>query len=168
MEHWLPVVGYEGAYEVSDHGRVRSIDRVIETKRGPRTVRGRVLKFRHHKHGYPMVSPGFGKDALIHHWVLAAFVGPRPKGAVACHNDGNPANNTVSNLRYDTQSSNCFDTVRHGRNQQAQRTHCPKGHLFDEKNTYYRAGYGRRRTCRACDNERSNRRYHARRKLVAT
>lgn len=152
-EQWRPVIGYEGRYEVSDHGRVRSLERVIETRRGPRAVRGRLLKPRRDPRGYLRISPGFGKDASIHVLVMEAFVGPRPEGRVICHNDGQPGNNHVSNLRYDTQQNNCLDTIKHGRSRQKERTHCPNGHVYDEQNTHYRK-HGRR-TCRACDRRRS-------------
>jgi hypothetical protein len=51
---------------------------------------------------------------LIHHLVLEAFVGPRPPGLICCHWDGDPANNRVENLRWDTYKSNCDDMLRHG------------------------------------------------------
>ena len=50
----------------------------------------------------------------IHVLVLEAFVGPRPDGHEACHNDGNTHNNDVSNLRWDTPANNQQDRVRHG------------------------------------------------------
>ncbi len=53
-------------------------------------------------------------NKLIHVLVLEAFVGPRPKGAFACHYDGDPTNNRLSNLRWDTWASNIADMRRHG------------------------------------------------------
>lgn len=50
----------------------------------------------------------------VHSLVLGAFVGPRPNGMVACHNDGDPFNNRLSNLRWDTQASNIEDKKKHG------------------------------------------------------
>ncbi len=63
-----------------------------------------------------LLHPGAGKgrNRMIHHLVLEAFVGPRPAGMVACHNDGNPQNNALSNLRWDTWISNLADMERHG------------------------------------------------------
>lgn len=62
-----------------------------------------------------MLSKG-GKQYhhYVHHLVLEAFVGPRPDGMQACHNDGNACNNTPQNLRWDTIASNRRDAVRHG------------------------------------------------------
>lgn len=50
----------------------------------------------------------------VHHLVLDAFVGPCPDGMEACHNDGSPSNNFVSNLRWDTHKNNIADQKRHG------------------------------------------------------
>ncbi len=46
--------------------------------------------------------------------ILQTFAGPCPKGMEACHNDGNPLNNTLSNLRWDTRRANHADKWRHG------------------------------------------------------
>jgi len=50
----------------------------------------------------------------VHHLVLGVFVGPRPEGTVACHNNGDGYDNRVENLRWDTRKANAADTVRHG------------------------------------------------------
>lgn len=62
------------------------------------------------------LSLGGGKyrKTFVHTLVLEAFVGPRPPGLQCCHNDGNPANNFVSNLRWGTQESNAADSIKHG------------------------------------------------------
>lgn len=52
---------------------------------------------------------------LIHRLVLEAFVGPCPEGMVACHNDGDPANNELANLRWDSPRANSADALKHGR-----------------------------------------------------
>lgn len=46
--------------------------------------------------------------------VLESFVGPRPSGMYCCHNDGNPQNNHVDNLRWDTPKGNSADRYKHG------------------------------------------------------
>lgn len=50
----------------------------------------------------------------IHRLVLEAFVGPCPPGLEGCHNDGNPTNNCISNLRWGTPASNAADRIKHG------------------------------------------------------
>jgi hypothetical protein len=100
-EIWKPVVGWEDLYEVSSHGRPRSLDRMVRGRAGSRISRpGRVMKPRHHRNGYP--SYGLSRDGsptfrFIHALVLKAFVGPRPAGCLGCHNDGDPTDNHLEN-----------------------------------------------------------------------
>lgn len=83
---------------------------------------GRIGKWRRltpptNKHGYRVLSAtvsGEIKHIKIHRLILEAFVGPAPDGLIACHNDGDRLNNALSNLRWDTQSSNRRDAYRHG------------------------------------------------------
>lgn len=51
----------------------------------------------------------------MHEAVAYTFLGPRPAGLDVCHNDGNPKNNSVENLRYDTRTNNNLDVLRSGR-----------------------------------------------------
>ena len=161
-EQWRPVLGYEGFYEVSNEGRVRSLGRWTATKgSGRRWARGRNLRPAVGHAGHLRVDLSvYGKKRLhsVHVLVLEAFVGPRPPGMHCCHWDGDPQNNHVANLRWDTPAANSQDTLRHGRHPGANRTHCPQGHPYDEENTCYLSRGGRR--CRTCqrDKERARRR----------
>ncbi len=65
--------------------------------------------------GHLKVSLGRNNQRAVHRLVLEAFVGKRPDGMEACHWDGNPANNSLSNLRWDTRSGNRKDDIRHGK-----------------------------------------------------
>ena len=91
--------------------------------------------------GYPCVwrlnktSPdGHGYKTLqwqrrrffVHREVLRAFAGKAPKGYEACHNDGVSTNNSLSNLRWDTRSSNERDKITHGTNQHGPKSPCAK------------------------------------------
>lgn len=155
QEEWLEIRGYEGFYEVSNQGRVRSVDR-IDSRGWQR--RGRVLRLWLNACGYRSVNlckGGNQRTRMVHQLVLEAFVGPRPEGWDSCHNDGDLANNSLANLRYDTKSGNMRDKVRHGTDQNATKTHCGRGHEFTAENTYLHDG---RRTCRTC--RRAN--HHAR------
>lgn len=117
METWKSVVGYEGRYEVSDHGSVRSLDRWVRARLGRRLVRGQPLKPKPVKGGYLVVTL-FIEQArsirTIHSLVLEAFVEPRPAGMEACHGAGGPANNRVENLRWGTRQSNHDDKKAQG------------------------------------------------------
>lgn len=137
-ETWKPVVGYEGLYAVSDHGRVR----------GPK---GRVLASCLNSTGRPNVvlfKDGTRKNSKPYTLVLEAFVGPRPDGMECCHLDDDPTNNHLSNLRWDTRSANSFDAIRNGRHSTASKTVCVRGHDLTPDNVWVsRIG---RRHCRAC------------------
>jgi hypothetical protein len=155
-ERWLPVVGYEGYYEVSDQGRVRSVDRIVKLKNGrARRAPGRVLKLVAHNRGdYRQVTlfrENRGAPTLVQHLVLEAFVGPRPAGMVCCHNDGDGSNNCLGNLRWDTYGENNLDLVRHGVHVWANKTRCPQDHEYTVENTrLYRYRGTWRRYCREC------------------
>jgi hypothetical protein len=119
VERWLPVVGYEGLYEVSDLGRVRSLDRRHRSARGNATQlhRGRLLKPLRQS-GYLAISlcrDGNQKIRQVQGLVLAAFVGPRPEGMQACHGpDPDPTNCRLDNLRWDTKRANQLDRLTQG------------------------------------------------------
>lgn len=107
--------GYEDYYEVSDHGRVRSLPRW-------NTV-GRVLKLGLHPGGYHGVVfsvAGIRKSILVHKLVLEAFVEPCPEGHEARHLDGDPTNNRLDNLAWGTPSENERDKLRHGTSQRGE------------------------------------------------
>lgn len=94
---------------------VTSAGRVFSLKFG----KERELVGRHDNRGYPIVgfcSMGKAKTIKVHVLIAEYFIGPRPKGYDICHNDGNPKNNNVENLRYDTRAGNCADRVEHGTN----------------------------------------------------
>ena len=162
-ERWLPVVGYENIYEVSDHGRIWSVKRKVKGGRGkPRTAGGRILRGGAAQSGHRTVSlahPWHGhKMYLVHRLVLEAFVGPCPEGMEACHWDDNPANNRLDNLRWATRHENMLDRSRNGidNNGTKNATHCQRGHAFDSENTIVYAD--RHRACRECKNTAERRR----------
>jgi len=117
MEKWKPVLGYEGEYEVSDQGRVKSLARK-DTFGTDRPVAEKILKIsmgggRRGQH-YPQVTLR-GRSHLVHRLMMRAFVGLPPPGMQVCHIDGDPTNNRLENLRYDTSKSNAADRTAHGK-----------------------------------------------------
>lgn len=147
-ERWLPVVGWEGLYEISDLGRVRSLPR--QGSNG-HWYGGGYLKPGIGGGGYPYVNlckNNAGRRLRIHVLIAAAFIGPRPDGYEIRHLDGNPANSVLVNLAYGTHSENARDTVRHGAHSEARKTHCKRGHEFTPENTSVDKRGGRR--CRRC------------------
>lgn len=122
-ERWLPILGYESIYEVSDHGRVRVLDRVVykRNRSGGPLVRfeykGKLLTLSRQQRGHLTVCLQVDKSALqcyVHRLVLEAFVGPAPEGAECRHLNGNPANNRLSNLTWGTREENYADRDRLG------------------------------------------------------
>lgn len=119
-EQWKPIPAYDGFYEVSDHGRVRSVDRLVDYGRhGAAAYKSRLIRPRPTKKGYPMVSLSRGgviKAAYVHHLVLLAFVGERPEVDARSeirHLDGDKTNNSLTNLVYGTIHENWEDRRRH-------------------------------------------------------
>ena len=115
MELWKDIPGEEGRYQVSSYGRVRSLDRnVRHTDGGVRFHKGTKLRPGIASNGYETVAVS-QKTRLVAELVLTAFCGPRPKGKIACHDDGNCRNNYLTNLGWDTPQKNGKDMIRHGR-----------------------------------------------------
>lgn len=149
-EEWRPVPGFEG-YEVSDLGRVRSVDRIVTTRTGIRRYQGQMLAPTASREGYLKVNLGRVKTAWVHRLVLAAFVGPCPEGQECCHNDGDPTHNKLSNLRWASHAENMLDRVRHGTHNHTAKTHCLRGHKLASPNlmpSQMRLGW---RACLACN-----------------
>ena len=118
MEEWRDIAGYEGHYQVSAFGRVKSLAR--EEWFGNRwcSLRERILvsipcgQYHHRIVNLAMN----GKHAwYVHRLVLGAFVGPCPPGMESCHfPDRDPANNRLDNLRWGTHQDNMLDRDKHG------------------------------------------------------
>jgi hypothetical protein len=104
MERWRQVVGYEGFYEVSDQGRIYSQWTHDIVSGAPDKQGYLIIKL------YDAKGPTTKK---IHRIVLEAFEGP--SDLYVLHNDDNPANNTLDNLRYGTQKENQADALSRGR-----------------------------------------------------
>ena len=109
VEEWRPVLGWEGLYEVSNFGRVRSLPRVVPKKDGKTyTCGGKLLnQFLHHE--YFVVRLRYraeGVIAYVHRLVAEAFVYGFFEGAVVNHKDENTHNNSVDNLEWCTNTYN--------------------------------------------------------------
>lgn len=155
-EDWLSVDGYPG-YEVSNKGRVRSLDREGLGRWGePRIFPGRVLAqswaggtIGHRYRAVTLYRDGVAKQVTVHTLVLKTFVGPRPARLQGCHADDDPDNNELENLYWGTPTQNAQDKIRNGRCWKSNITHCPQGHEYTEANTYIIPSTGHR-MCRAC------------------
>lgn len=103
MERWKDVVGYEGFYQVSDQGRVKSLRRVVNDKGGERVIPERILRASLASRKYPSVCLARAKTkrtVCVHVLVAAAFIGERPLGHIVHHKDENKGNSMSDNLEY--------------------------------------------------------------------
>ena len=130
-EKWRAVPGYEGMYEVSDRGRVRSLDREVQRGLSAIRVDGRMMVPVNDGRGYMRVGltrRNKKRNVRIHRLVLLAFVGPcLPKQEVR-HLNGIKTDNRLENLQYGTKWENVQDILAHGNNAMLNRTYCKSGH----------------------------------------
>lgn len=112
--NWKQIPGYEGRYEVSDEGQIKSLP-------NSRRKTELLMKLQPHvKSGHLLANltdahEGKWRQRIhyVHALVLQAFKGPCPAGMEGCHGDGNSANNKLDNLRWDTHQSNMQDRILH-------------------------------------------------------
>lgn len=111
VEEWKDIKGYEGLYQVSDWGRVKSLDRFIETSKGIRHYKEKILKTylagtNKDYHYIKLHKDGITKSFEIHRLVAEAFI-PNPENKPQVdHISGKKNDNSVWNLRWATQPEN--------------------------------------------------------------
>lgn len=169
IEEWRAVPGYEDRYEVSNHGRVRSLGFYSGNRWGTKTWRaGRMLTpFLIHPHEYRGVrltdNEGVQTTHKVHRLVLRAFVGePPPDKPFGLHEDDNPAHNHLSNLYWGNQVRNAHDSVRNGSHVQARKRRDELGHLLEAPNLVECSAVKGFRTCLACKLSQANHLHDAR------
>lgn len=117
-ELWTAIDKFEGYYEISNHGRVRSIDRLVifRNNKGKRFYKGKILKQKYHD-GYAMVNLNINKDMktlYVHHLVADHFV-PNPNNLpVRNHDDGVKSNNYYENIIWCTSAENNIHALEKG------------------------------------------------------
>lgn len=122
-EIWRMVSGFEGCYEISNLGRIRSVSRWVACRSGKRLIDGMILTpscsgdYLH----IPLSDSGRGDDRLIHRMVAEAFV--PGVGPIVRHLDGDNKNNAATNLAWGTYKDNEADKDRHGRLHRGTKSH---------------------------------------------
>lgn len=172
-EIWKPVTIAPG-YEVSNKGRVRSLDRMITGTRDGKTYfrsfPGRIMRQERTRSGsteiiYHRIHLSKYGRHFVHVLVNTAFNGPRVGKQETRHLNGDHLDNRPENLKWDTHSENMLDRTRHGtfRNGNTMKTHCHKGHPFSGDNLKVYRGT---RICLVC--RRATAREWARAKRAST
>lgn len=119
MELWTAIPGYDGFYEVSNFGNVRSLTRAVAYGRHKNMVyKGKDLKlFKSNNYlSVKLARAGVTKTVYVHEMVLLAFEGDRPDLGERCeirHLDGDKTNNRLTNLKYGTVKENVADRKLH-------------------------------------------------------
>ena len=114
-EIWKPIKGYEGVYEISNLGRVRSIGRYVQAKiKGTKCITfkgGRILSPGDNGKGYLFVHL-MNKRFYVHRLVCEAFIEKRDGANQVNHKDGIKSNNRANNLEWCTHSENMLHCTR--------------------------------------------------------
>ncbi len=130
IEEWRPVVGYEGFYEVSDMGLVRSLAITVRGPHGSRQNRSGGILAVNQSGNYPTVKlskNAKAKTIRVHRLVLEAFVGPCPDG-MECRHFPNRSHddNRLANLSWGTKKQNAADRELQGQSQRGELGHTVK------------------------------------------
>lgn len=138
MECWKSIPDYDN-YECSTLGRIRN-------KRNG-YVLSTIIDKRSGRHYIHLGRDFYGQVAPL---CLATYKGPRPNGMMACHNNGNVDDNSIDNLRWDTQSNNILDCVTHGTHFNASKDACKLGHKLIKENLRVGMLKKGKRSCLSC------------------
>lgn len=116
-EIWKPVINYEGYYEVSNIGNVRSIDRVIiDSNSNTFHHKSKQLKPAKNKYGYLQIGlsiNGKTNSYTVHTLVAKAFIINTNNKPTVNHIDGNKLNNYINNLEWASKSEQAIHSLRH-------------------------------------------------------
>ena len=116
-EHWKDVVGYEGIYQVSSNGRIKSLARFIVCGHGGRMKRETILKNQTHPDGYPQIELNLNAKKFqvkIHRLVAQSFLSNPLNLPYVNHKDGDKTNNSIENLEWCTPSENLIHAYSTG------------------------------------------------------
>lgn len=149
MEEWRPIKNFEGKYEISSFGRVKSLARTVVHRNRTQPKSERILKNRINQRGYCVVV--LCKDNktypnLVHRLVAETFI-PNPLNKpVVDHIDTDRQNNKVENLRWVTTKENCLNPLTRKKSSQSKKGHPYWGRKLteEERNKISKALTGRK------------------------
>jgi hypothetical protein len=127
-EIWKSIEGYEGKYEISNYGRVKSLD-IYHRIHSQKIMKSWINSNKKYLY-ITLKKDNKNKTFAVHRLVLEAFVSKKPPGKQCAHYDGDPQNNHLSNLRWATAKENIEDRKRHGRTAMGEKSGTAK---LDEK-----------------------------------
>lgn len=121
-EIWKDIPGYEGKYQASTYGRIRSLNYEVNGRNHytgelfKRQIKGKIIRpGRYCKSGHLSVVLGHGTAGKpVHQLVMKTFVGEAPAGTEVLHKNGNPEDNRLENLHYGTRTENILDVYKQG------------------------------------------------------
>lgn len=120
-EIWKYVPGFEKIYKISSFGRLKSVKRTVRhSSGGTKILKSKIIKGTVNSLGYTrfcLRKNGKEVHYFAHRLVLLTFVGPCPPNKEARHLDGNPSNNSLTNLKWGTHKKNMHDKFRHNTQQ---------------------------------------------------
>lgn len=118
-EIWADIPGFEGLYQASTLGRIKSLGRHVNTSSGRRVyVKEKVLSLSQQKSGHLLVwlrKDGSTHAKCVHRLIAETYIGPCPPNKECCHNNAIPSDNRVENLRWDTRANNIKQSYSNGR-----------------------------------------------------
>lgn len=160
---WRPITGYEGLYEVSNQGEIRSLPKTLNRhKTRPYATKMRLMTLRvGNKHGHlrvDLTGPGGVTSHWVHRLVALEFCHREPGQDYVLHGPNGPADNRASELRWGTAADNYADMAVHGTiPEYVPPTHCHAGHAMTPENVYVWSKRPTQRQCRECQRERQRR-----------
>lgn len=147
-EQWKAIEGFEGLYEVSSYGRVKSLERIVKNHGGVQKRAERILKENHSSTHSMVVLCKDGKTypKTVHRLVANAFIPNPDNKPVVDHIDTNPRNNHVENLRWVTVQENCLNSITRKNNSASKKGHPYYGRplTLEERDKIRQAHTGRK------------------------
>lgn len=117
-EVWKDIPGYEGLYQASNKGLIRSLDKDVWNGHAYYRVPGRIMRPKIKNSGYKELvlrKNNKAKSITLHRLICITFNGDRrDEGLIVCHKDGDPLNNSAENLYWATHKQNTQDMIDHG------------------------------------------------------